>query len=517
MKWQASLVIWKDNMGSRASAALYEYLDESPYVSEDEVRRLLRAGASVHHRGEFDRTPLHLYMGKARLDLRVVRLLLEAGAAVDVSESCCGCTPLDLLLMSSAVDVEVLKLMMTVGRLVHPDRAALASTLLKEFVINRAFHPDLTERVVRVLVDAGADVNVRSVVGRTPLHICLTGMSTHPGTISTLLRFGADVNAVDLYGMTPLAVLMRSKQATVELLRLLLDAGASVSVADSRGDTLLHHHLQSPHPRPGVLSELVVRGCRVNARNSLGLTPLHVAATYTSCKDSILGPLVDASADIHARDHTGRTPLHAAVCNARAWRRLLARGASATARSNAGVSPLALAISRHDEPMLAAALATQPQASEVASALHTAGPARETACSRACVAYVVARLPPAAVPEPERSLHAAFIESCLCEVSVLQQTVCGTPSVSLLDILRGRSCAETLVPRRARALATRLASVYREPLLERVTELRQRANLVSRVRAIMGGCGCALPPEMLDRVLLCLTTAELRSCCGARR
>ncbi|WIF30224.1 ankyrin/F-box protein [Orf virus] len=491
-------------------AALHDYVADAENVRVDEVRRLLAAGASVEYAGEFGKTALHQYMGRSGADPAVVRALLDAGARVDLPETCCGCTPVHLCLMAANIDVEVLRMLVHEGRVEDCGRAELASVVLKEFVVNRAFDENVTERVMRVLVAAGANVNAASVVDRTPLHVCLTGMSTHPGTIAALLRFGADVNAVDLCGMSPLAVLVRSRAATAELVRMLLDAGADAHAVDSRLDSLLHQHFQSARPRPEVVRELIRHGCSPRARNRIGNTPLHEAAKHSSCKHSLVGPLLAAGASVDARNNTGKTPLHlAAASNPRACRRLIALGADVVARSYAGVTPLAQLVADNNSALVTAALNTQPEPRAVAESLRATTPVGETACSRLCVAYVVARAPSEVLGEPERALHAAFVAECLAEVAAIHAVRCGTPPVSLLEILVAARPPRSLLSRRAWRLAESRTTVYRAPLRARIAAMRHRSRLVERALRTLRGC--VLPREVLERVLRCLSTQDLRA------
>jgi ankyrin repeat protein len=54
---------------------------------------------------------------------------------------------------------------------------------------------------VRLLVEAGADVNARGELGKTPLHYAM--WEGNDETIDYLLRNGADQNVVDDLGFTP--------------------------------------------------------------------------------------------------------------------------------------------------------------------------------------------------------------------------------------------------------------------------------------------------------------------------
>jgi hypothetical protein len=90
--------------------------------------------------------------------------------------------------------------------------------------------------LIRVLVERGADLNLKDRDGRTALHAALTTRESS-GYASELVRNGADVNAQDKHGRTPLfyAVSINDREQVKEL----LESGADPRVRDERGRTAL--------------------------------------------------------------------------------------------------------------------------------------------------------------------------------------------------------------------------------------------------------------------------------------
>ncbi len=109
-----------------------------------------------------------------------------------------------------------------------------------------------THEIVRLLLDAGAMVDLADDRGFTPLH-CAAGHGRvndrAKDIAATLLAAGADPNARshDPYGYTPL-----HEVSTAAMVRLLLDAGADPSIRSNAGQT----------PR----EKLIEDGCEEEAR-----------------------------------------------------------------------------------------------------------------------------------------------------------------------------------------------------------------------------------------------------------
>jgi ankyrin repeat protein len=175
---------------------------------------------------------------------------------------------------------------------------------------------------VRVLVDAGADLTVRTEHHRSPLHVALESC---PDLVPLLVELGAVVDA-------PSAAYLDD----IERLTALLDDGADLDDPASGLDLLSWAAFGGAQ---GTAELLLERGANADGG------ALHAAATRTRL--ALVRLLLDAGADVDRRDpRTGRAPLHAAVTAGHGGdapeivRVLLAAGADVNATTNDGATAL---------------------------------------------------------------------------------------------------------------------------------------------------------------------------------
>ncbi len=90
---------------------------------------------------------------------------------------------------------------------------------------------------IEMLLEEGADVNVRGFGGATPLHMAAV-LPQSARTLPLLLQAGAEVNATDDFGFTPLHRFVQANN--VEAVTLLLSHGANVALVAPGNETPLH-------------------------------------------------------------------------------------------------------------------------------------------------------------------------------------------------------------------------------------------------------------------------------------
>mmetsp|Transcript_30407 Transcript_30407/g.51230 ORF Transcript_30407/g.51230 Transcript_30407/m.51230 type:complete len:375 (-) Transcript_30407:144-1268(-) len=192
--------------------------------------------------------------------------------------------------------------------------------------------------IVRLLVDHGAHLELLCKKGLTALLHSVSGPDTNEATVRILLEAGADVNAVDLDGKN--ALLIASKWAKSATTRALLEHGADVHFQDNSHQTAIMFAAQSAsaatikvlleygadpskenldHETPLLLSAsfnthamaiatLLEAGARIDHRGKDGETALMMACRWAG-NISLVTTLVDAGADMDRQDKFGRTAL----------------------------------------------------------------------------------------------------------------------------------------------------------------------------------------------------------------
>ncbi len=210
----------------------------------------------------------------------------------------------------------------------------------------------------RLLIDRGADVTLQSKQGRTPLMVAASRPANSP-VVALMLAKGADPRAQDRLGTTVLSLACRF--GDLESVKLLLRAGAEPNVPDSLGRTslssaavggnpeivrlLLQHgadvHVATKRPAPGVIPVSVTIQ-KHGPPTGTGVTPLHYAAAFGPLESVQM--LLKAGAKVNAQDDRRLAPLSFAVAteypSLSIVRALIRAGAEVNTPDNFGDTPL---------------------------------------------------------------------------------------------------------------------------------------------------------------------------------
>ena len=167
-----------------------------------------------------------------------------------------------------------------------------------------AAHRNELDTVIALLAGE-TDVNeVEDTFQETALHIaCLQG---NVDIVRVLLNAGVNVNQLDIRGESPLYKASRNGRSHV--VDVLLEFRADVNQANNRGDTPLH--AASGSGVVAVVLSLLHAGADVQQVDYKGRNLLYSSITH----ENIVQTLLDAGADVLTVDAEGRKPLYEAEC-----------------------------------------------------------------------------------------------------------------------------------------------------------------------------------------------------------
>jgi ankyrin repeat protein/HEAT repeat protein len=201
--------------------------------------------------------------------------------------------------------------------------------------------------VLRLLIDHGAEVNVKDSSGRSPL--LEAAGSRNPKAVEILLAAGAKPDGTELGHACWLG--------RTEAVNLLLAAGAPP-------DGGLPQAAQGGHVE--LVQLLLDKGARVQTKSPDGSTPLHLAALQGGFKTVEL--LLKHGADPNKVNQEGNTSLHMAIsgdCDLETIKLLVESGAKLNIANDEALTPVRLAGLRGEKSvytwLFAAAGSTEPQ------------------------------------------------------------------------------------------------------------------------------------------------------------
>ncbi|CAM9781541.1 unnamed protein product, partial [Hapterophycus canaliculatus] len=159
----------------------------------DAIRSLAQHEANLNKLDHSSETPLQLAVRFERVD--AAEALLASGVNVNLRVN--GETPLETL-FEEEPSKDVLKVLLKAGAIVNiPDENGMYP------IQQAAKYVEDAEEMIDLLVEAGADVNAGSGLHRsTPLHIACS--KRNGSAVAALLRHGAATDVVDVDGNTPL-------------------------------------------------------------------------------------------------------------------------------------------------------------------------------------------------------------------------------------------------------------------------------------------------------------------------
>lgn len=181
-------------------------------------------------------------------------------------------------------------------------------------------HQKILNRIKNILSIDPQQVNMKNKHDWTPLMLACRWLNIYVShkCIKILIDAGANVNDKCANGKTSLVLLLQSR-APAEYFIHLLQSGADCNLHDNRGDTLLHHcadKIKSDKYYLEIGNILIKYGADTNRQNFFGQTPLMCISCikHTQLVENFLHMLLLNNADVNKRDENGNTALMLSCC-----------------------------------------------------------------------------------------------------------------------------------------------------------------------------------------------------------
>lgn len=168
-----------------------------------------------------------------------------------------------------------------------------------------ALHITRRPGIAKLLIKYGADVNKADAQGYTPLLRTVQQPAMNQEIFETLLDAGADLSVKTKIGDTLLHIAARTGNdiAVLPYLEDMIQAGLDINAQNDLGETCSHCLLSAPG-RAETCRELVNHGVALDIQDNEGDTPLH------GMSDSgMIETCLSMDADPNIRNKYGRTPL----------------------------------------------------------------------------------------------------------------------------------------------------------------------------------------------------------------
>ena len=275
-----------------------------------ELRAALAAGADLEEENIYEETPL-IRAALLGYNSDVIRLLVKAGAKVNVFCSM--------------------------------DYSPLKAVLQYAFCVPEYVEMNEVEKIVKILLDAGADAVNKgdNECSLSPIHKAAIACSEK--VIRMLLEAGADANDTGYFGHN--ALHCAAGEGNTAVMPLLVERGANLYQECEENGIYEDHgtpfFVAVQNEQLGAMRKLVELGVDIDWQDSKGRTALACEAVKKKCTRAFT-TLLKMGANTELRTHNGETPLHRAVRNNNyeAARLLLEHGAKVNARDRKRHTPL---------------------------------------------------------------------------------------------------------------------------------------------------------------------------------
>jgi len=246
--------------------------------------------------------------------LEIVKLLIKKGANINAqatSGSIKGWTPIMLAIYNKQISIfeTLLDASADINLKNGKGKSALEILINKEniTILHYTCKNEHNLKFIKLLIEKGADVNVKDKDGKTPLFYACKNKNGFE-IAKLLIEKGADINIKGGYDEETLIKYALENENGSKIVKLLIEKGADVNVKyDYDKKTLLHTACKNKNGFENV-KYLIEKGADVNVKDKDGKTSL-----FYACKNKngfeIAKYLIQKGADVNVKDKDNNTLL----------------------------------------------------------------------------------------------------------------------------------------------------------------------------------------------------------------
>jgi ankyrin repeat protein len=163
-------------------------------------------------------------------NIKIIRMLLDKGADINIIDDSEMYTPLHLAVLED--NIEIIQMLL--------DKGANINILCYSLNNGKKYTPlhlVVLERnidLVEILLEKGANINLQNSSGETPLHLAVLEQDIN--IVKMLLEKGAHINLQNSSGETPLHLAIKTNEND-KIINLLIDKGADKTIKNKNGKT----------------------------------------------------------------------------------------------------------------------------------------------------------------------------------------------------------------------------------------------------------------------------------------